>query len=152
MTKKDNFSESRRGEKSYLYIIKKLSFLISAPSRPGGGGLGFRHQQRHMVGRLALRCHRQRSLWSPEGPLVMVTASWEWMEDGGLHIFVYRKFRNVAGSGARRKPGQSGHIEIIGSLQFGNGWRTEGSTYPCIGNPGMWLTRAPDGSPANPDA
>ena len=73
------------------------------------------------------------------------------MEDGGLHISVYRKFRNVAGSGARRKPGQPRHIEIIGSLQFGNGWSTEGSTYPCVGNSRMWLPRAPDGSRASPD-
>ena len=28
---------------------------------------------------------------------------------------------------------------------------TEGSTYPCIGDSGMWLARAPDRSGANPD-
>ena len=38
----------------------------------------------------------------------------------------------------------------IGSLQLGNGWSTEGSTYPCIGNSRMWLARAPDGNWANP--
>ena len=58
----------------------------------------------------------------------------------------YRKLRNVAGSGARRELGQSRHIEIISFLEFGNGWSTEGSTYPCIGNSRMWLARAPDGS------
>ena len=44
------------------------------------------------------------------------------MEHGGVHISVYRKLPNVAGSGARRKPGQSRHIEIRGFLDFGNGW------------------------------
>ena len=48
----------------------------------------------------------------------MVTASWEWMEDGGFHISVYRKPRNVAGSGARRKPQQSRHIEMICFLEY----------------------------------
>ena len=43
---------------------------------------------------------------------------WEWMEHGGLHISVYRKLPNVAGSGARRKPGESRHIEIIRFLEY----------------------------------
>ena len=73
---------------------------------------------------------------------------WEWMEHGGLHISVYRKLPNVAGSGARRKPGRSRRIEIIGSLEFGNGWSMEGSTYPCIGNSRMCIGK----SRRNPDA
>ena len=82
---------------------------------------------------------------------IFCSSVWEWMEHGGLHISVYRKLPNVVGSGARRKPGESRHIEIIVFLQFRNGWNTEGSTYPCIGNSRMWLARAPDGRWANPD-
>ena len=46
----------------------------------------------------------------------------------GSTSVVCRKLPNVAGSGARRKLGQSRHIEIVGFLLFGDGWSNVGST------------------------